>query len=69
MKLYLKLEEEIQELNKKIDKLKTFINSSDFNKIAEESQSLLLIQYDAMKTYRGCLVSRLYFIMKRSINE
>ena len=68
MKIYLKLEDEFQELNKKMIKLKDFINSNNYIALSDESQSLLFIQYAAMRTYGSCLVSRMKLIMKEDIN-
>ena len=66
MELYLKLEEEFQELQQKMRRLKTFIDSDKYQTLTDESQSLLFIQYEAMRTYGSCLVSRMKLIMKES---
>ena len=66
MELYLKLEDEFQELNQKMIKLKDFIDSNKYLALSDESQSLLFIQYEAMRTYGSCLVSRMKLIMKES---
>lgn len=65
MKLYEKLEFEFQELNLKLQKLKKFLESEDYESLGETQQSLLYIQYEAMRTYGSCLVSR----MKDIISE
>ena len=66
MEIYLKLEDEFQELNQKMIKLKDFIDSNKYLTLSDESQSLLFIQYEAMRTYGSCLVSRMKLIMKES---
>ena len=66
MELYLKLEEEFQELQQKMYRLKVFIDSDKYQALTDESQSLLFIQYEAMRTYGSCLVSRMKLIMKES---
>ena len=67
MKLYLKLEEEFQELQQKIIRLKDFIDSDIYQNLPDESKALLFIQHEAMRTYGSCLVSRMKLIMKRDI--
>lgn len=47
------------ELSKKIDKLSSFLNSEDINKITKLQKSLLTIQLDAMYTYHTCLNERI----------
>lgn len=69
MELYLKLEEEFQELQQKMRRLKTFIDSDKYQTLTDESQSLLFIQYEAMRTYGSCLVSRMNLIMGEGIYE
>lgn len=66
MELYLKLEEEFQELQQKMYGLKTFIDSDNYQTLTDESQSLLFIQYESMRTYGSCLVSRMKLIMRES---
>ena len=66
MELYLKLEEEFQELQQKMRRLKTFIDSDKYQTLTDESQSLLFIQYESMRTYGSCLVSRMKLIMRES---
>ena len=66
MEIYLKLEDEFQELNQKMIKLKDFIDSNKYLTLSDESQSLLFIQYEAMRTYGSCLVSRMKLIMRES---
>ena len=66
MELYLKLEEEFQELQQKMHRLKTFIDSDKYQTLTDESQSLLFIQYESMRTYGSCLVSRMKLIMRES---
>ena len=68
MELYLKLEEEFQELQQKMYRLKVFIDSDKYQALTDESQSLLFIQYEAMRTYGSCLVSRMKLIMREDIN-
>ena len=68
MELYLKLEEEFQELQQKMRRLKTFIDSDKYQTLTDESQSLLFIQYESMRTYGSCLVSRMKLIMREGIN-
>ena len=68
MELYLKLEEEFQELQQKMSRLKTFIDSDKYQTLSDESQSLLFIQYESMRTYGSCLVSRMKLIMRKDIN-
>lgn len=67
MELYLKLEEEFQELNEKMNKLKSFIDSYKYQTLTDESQSLLFIQYESMRTYGSCLVSRMKLIMREEV--
>ena len=66
MELYLKLEEEFQELQQKMYRLKTFIDSDKYQTLTDESQSLLFIQYESMRTYGSCLASRMKLIMRES---
>lgn len=66
MELYLKLEEEFQELQQKMRRLKAFIDSDKYQTLTDESQSLLFIQYESMRTYGSCLVSRMKLIMRVS---
>ena len=66
MQLYLRLEEEFQELQQKMCRVKTFIDSDKYQTLTDESQSLLFIQYEAMRTYGSCLVSRMKLIMRES---
>ena len=66
MELYLKLEEEFQELQQKMRRLKTFIDSDKYQTLTDESQSLLFIQYEAMRTYGSCLVARMKLRMKET---
>ena len=66
MELYLKLEEEFQELQQKMYRLKIFIGSDKYQTLTDESQSLLFIQYESMRTYGSCLVSRMKLIMRES---
>jgi hypothetical protein len=68
MEIYLKLEDEFQELQQKMGRLKTFIDSDKYQTLSDESQSLLFIQYESMRTYGSCLVSRMKLIMKEGIN-
>ena len=68
MEMYLKLEDEFQELNQKMIKLKAFIDSNKYITLSDKSQSLLFIQYEAMRTYGSCLVSRMKLIMREDIN-
>ena len=68
MELHLKLEEEFQELQQKMYRLKVFIDSDKYQALTDESQSLLFIQYEAMITYGSCLVSRMKLIMREDIN-
>lgn len=64
MELYLKLEDEFQELIKKIKKLEEFILSDKYQTLPDESQSYLFIQKEAMKTYGSCLVARMKLIIR-----
>ena len=64
MELYLKLEDEFEELRKKMERLKIFIDSEKYQCLSDESQSLLFIQYEAMRTYGSCLVARMKLIMR-----
>ena len=66
MELYSKLEEEFQELQQKMYRLKIFIGSDKYQTLTDESQSLLFIQYESMRTYGSCLVSRMKLIMRES---
>ena len=66
MEIYLKLEDEFQKLSQKMIKLKDFIDYNNYVALSDESQSLLFIQYEAMRTYGSCLVSRMKLIMKES---
>lgn len=66
MELYLKLEYEFQELNKKMIRLKYFIDSKKYECLSSSSQSLLFIQYESMRTYGSCLVARMKLIMEES---
>ena len=59
MELYKKLELEFQELNQKIQKLKTFLESKEYSNLGDNQQFLLYIQHEAMRTYGSCLVSRM----------
>jgi hypothetical protein len=68
MEIYLKLEDEFQELQQKMGRLKTFIDSDKYQTLSDESQSLLFIQYESMRTYGSCLVSRMKLIMREGIN-
>ena len=51
MELYLKLEEEFQELQQKMGRLKTFIDSDKYQTLTDESQSLLFIQIFVMSSF------------------
>lgn len=54
-----RLENEEDELNDKIIKLDSFMNSSGFTNIPYIQQTLLIIQLDAMRTYSSVLNARL----------
>lgn len=54
-----RLKEENNNLIDKIEKLKNFINSSNFSNIDIKQQILLNIQIQAMNTYRVCLQERI----------
>jgi hypothetical protein len=59
MSYYIKLIEEKKELNEKIDKLKSFIDSDKFTEIDPVQMTLLNIQIKAMYTYSQCLLERI----------
>ena len=67
--IYLELEKEFDILNQKTSKLNLFLKTDKFKKLSENSQSLLFIQHEAMRTYGSCLVSRMKLIMEEAINE
>lgn len=50
---------EHQELNDKIGKLYDFLQSKSFMNLSEEEQTLLDVQYNAMRTYGFVLAERL----------
>ena len=54
-----RLEDEEDELNDKLIKLDSFMNSSGFTNIPYIQQTLLIIQLDAMRTYLTVLNARL----------
>ena len=47
------------DLQEKISKLRSFIESENFNKIDDSQQKLLMDQLDAMERYNNILVERL----------
>lgn len=57
-----RLRVEFVELNNKIEKLESFINSEDINKIDPYQRHLLYVQLQSMKTYLQCLDSRLQLL-------
>lgn len=57
--IYIELEEEFQQLNRKIRNLKLFIDSDKYQTLDEEDQNLLFIQHESMRTYAACLMSRI----------
>ena len=57
-----KLELEFQELNSKMIKLKTFIDSDNYQCLDDAEQCMLFTQYEAMRTYGSCLVGRMKYI-------
>lgn len=65
------LKEEATELTEKVDKLKTFLNGREFQRISIREQDILRIQYGVMVIYLECLNTR-YSIMEeasRSMTE
>lgn len=67
--LYEKLELEFQELNKKMLKLKAFIDSDDYECLDDVEQCMLFTQYEAMRTYGSCLVGRMKYIQYKTIKD
>lgn len=65
-KLYEKLELEFQKLNKKMSKLKAFIDSDDYKCLDDVEQCMLFTQYEAMRTYGSCLINRMKYIQYKA---
>lgn len=61
-----RLNKEKAELDIRIEKLSTFINSSKFEDIDDCNQSLLVHQITIMKSYSWCLNERLKLLNKSS---
>ena len=53
------VQKELNELNEKIKKLSTFLDSEEIKEIDELQQELLNMQYDEMVDYQSCLNARL----------
>ena len=53
------VQKELNELNEKIKKLSTFLDSEEIKEIDKLQQELLNMQYDAMVDYQSCLNARL----------
>ena len=53
------VQKELNELNEKIKKLSTFLDSEEIKEINDFQQELLNMQYDAMTDYQACLNARL----------
>lgn len=66
---YLELEQEFTEINKKISKLSTLIQSNDYEKLSQESQSFIWIQREAIRTYGACLVARMKLLQEEQFKE
>ncbi len=54
-----KLEKEKENLNARMEALRTFIQSDKFSKIDSVQMTLLNIQLKAMETYSQCLLERI----------
>ena len=54
-----RLTTEQEELLSKMVKLEEFIKSNEYETIEENQQILLVIQFNAMRTYNAVLVSRI----------
>lgn len=57
---------EEQELNIKIEKLESFLNSDKIKNIDKDQLDLLNSQLKAMKKYTHCLKMRLHLLEKKS---
>ena len=68
-KLYEKLELEFQKLNKKMSKLKKFIDSDDYQCLDDVEKCMLFTQYEAMRTYGSCLVNRMKYIQYKTTKK
>lgn len=64
-----RLANERTELNEKISKLQETITTDKFHSIEPIQQSLLLIQFTAMKTYSQCLLERMTWLEKTIPNS
>jgi len=54
-----RLENELNELNEKLDKLTVFIGTGNFDKLSVQHQKLLLSQQSTMARYSNILSDRL----------
>lgn len=56
-----RVELELNELEERLSKLKTFVLSEMFSKLSTTQQMLLMSQIDIMTSYTNCLHRRLKF--------
>ena len=50
------------DLQEKIGKLKSFVESENFNKVDDQQQKLLINQFGVMVRYNGILIERLLLL-------
>lgn len=68
MSLIQKLKNERKELSKRIAKLKTFLDSTNFKTLDLNQQNLLIEQLRVMNKYEYILLVRIKDIERRNIN-
>lgn len=68
MSLIQKLKNERKELSKRIAKLKTFLDSTNFKTLDINQQNLLIEQLRVMNKYEYILLVRIKDIERRNIN-
>ena len=56
---------EADELDKKYEKLKSFIAKNNWSGVDDQHKTLMIIQVSAMETYLKCLVAGLKLIDKK----
>ena len=53
-----RLKDELSELSEKTNKLESFTDTKEFDKLSQIQKSLLIVQLNAMHTYCSCLYER-----------